>query len=215
MKTLKNVLLILFFIPAVCFGQDDGDMKTYSNFTFFYLDNSSGYQADEMNFEMTDALKVNMKKLVGRPDNYFFMYGCNGQEPKISNDLNNLLEGTMLKKYLAKDSKESNYLYDRSAMRENLVEYPVRIKQNVDINLYLSAYAVKRMMKYTDELPTPPLFINEILVYLHNKELKVKVNIFINKEIADELGEEKIKNYFTFCSDQLGMQKIQPVFSFL
>lgn len=205
----------MLLFPAYCMSQNDGDMKTFSNFTFYYLDNSSGYQADEMNFEMTDALKGNLKKLVGRPDNYFFMYACNGQEPKISNDLNNLLEGTTLKKYLAKDSKESVYLYDRGAIRENLVEYPVKIKQNVDINIFLSAYAVKRLMKYTDELPTPQLIVNELPIYLGTMDLKVKVNIYMNKEVAEELGEDKIKGFFSFCSDQLGQQKIQPVFTFL
>ena len=168
-----------------------------------------------MNNEVTEELKTNLGKLVNRPDNYFFLYACNGQEPKISTSLMNLLSGTVLKKYLSKDSKESDYLYDRQQIRDNLVEYPVKIKQNVEINLFLSAYAVKRMMQSIDDLPTPLFIPRELPIYLNGENLKIKMNIFINKEAATELGEEKIKSFFSFCSESLGQQKLEPVFTFL
>jgi hypothetical protein len=212
---MKNILfvpiLLLQFIR--CYSQDD--VKIYNNMTFYYLDNSNGYQANEMNYEMTDELKNNLKKLINRPDNYFFLYACNGQEPKMSNNLTNLLEGTTLKKYLAKDSKESDYFFDRQNMRDNLIDYPVKIKQNVEINMYLSAFAIKKIMQNIEDLPTPVLFPHELPVYLNSSELKIKMNIFINKEAATEIGEEKIKNYFTFCLESLNQQKIITVFSFL
>lgn len=213
----KSIILVFVFLSFFKAGFCQEDLKAFNNLTFYYVDNSSGYQADALNLEMTDELKNNLKKLSARPDNYFFFYACNGQEPKISNSLSSLLEGTALKKYLSKESKESEYSFDKQSLRDNLIEYPVKIKQNVEINLFLSAYAIKNAIKNVDLLPTPVFFPRELPIYLNASasDLKIKMNIYLNKEVVNELGEDAIKNFFTFCSEGLNQQKIQPVFMFL
>lgn len=211
----KSCLLVFVFLSAFKYAYSQEDIKSFSNITFYYVDNSSGYQADALNLEMTDELKNNLKRLGARPDNYFFFYACNGQEPKISNNLSSLLDGTTLKKYLSKESKESEYSFDKQSLRDNLIEYPVKIKQNVEINLFLSAYAIKNAIKNIDQLPTPVFFPRELPIYLNATDLKLKINIYINKEVAQEIGEDAIRNFFSFCSESLNQQKVQPVITFL
>ena len=145
------------------------EIKSYNNFTFYYLDNSDSYDSDAMNIELTEELKANLSKLKARTDNYFFLYACNGTNYKTQYSLTALTDkgSSFIRQYLARPSKESEYDFDMQTLRENLTDNPIRIKQNVEINLYLSSGAIKKMIQNTDELPTPIFFSREMLNYLN------------------------------------------------
>ena len=220
MNAIKFSILIFFFSANFCLAQKASDMRSYNNVTFYLVDNSDGFEADAMNDDMVQQLKENLIKLSSRPDNYFFFYGCNGEEQLISDNITNFVDLPSFKKYLRNPSKESDFSFDKQAIREHFAEYPIKAKQNIEINIYLSTYGVKRTIKEVESLPTAILFANEFPLFLNPTnihELSVKLNICINKEAKSLSGfdEEKIKSYFTFCTDELKIQKTRTEISFL
>lgn len=218
MKTLKFLLLLsLSFLPKGYASYVD-DIRSFNYLTFYFVDNSDGSNANSLNSEMVEQLRDNLKKLSNRPDNYFYFYGCNGQEQLTSDNLTSFADAPKLKKYLKNPSKESEYFFDKNAIRDHFTDYPIRIKQNIEINIYLSAYALKRMMKEMETLPSPILIPNELPIYLsisNLKEINFKTNIYINKEVKEEIGEDKIKQYLTFCRENLALDKVQTIINYL
>ena len=217
MKKIFSLIIILLAFNITCSAQD---IKAYNYFTFYYVDNSDGPDADPLNEEMVQELKDNLTKLSMRPDNYFFFYGCNGEESKKANNLTSFNSSATLKKYLSNASRESDFSYDKKEIREYLTEYPVRIKQTAELNIYLSTYAAQRIAKEIEDLPTPLVFMKELPMYLNSndlKSLKVKLNIYINKEAIDDKAftEEKLKSYFDFCIQQLKLDNYQTEIKFL
>lgn len=214
-KIKKNSLVIIGILlllnGRMVFSQDMEEVKSYNYFTFYYLDNSEGYEADFMNAELTNELKNNLNRLAARADNYFLLFACNGDNYKIVNDLKSLTgtSSPFLKKYLSKASNEANYSEDKKAIREHLCEYPVKSKQNVEINYYLSSNALKKMVKNMEELPTPLTFSSELLTYIDGKDLKIRMNIYVDKADLEKMGSEKIKSYFIFCNHLINSSNIQ------
>jgi hypothetical protein len=198
-------------------SQNANDGKAYNNFTFYYLDNSDGYNSDAMSNELTEELRENLTKLKGRTDNYFLLYACNGTNYKTQYSLSALTEkgSNFLRQYFARPSKESEYDFDTQTLREIFTDNAIKIKQNVEINLYLSSGAIKKMTDNMGDLPTPLFFTHEMLSYLGNSNLRVVVNIYTNKKDADTIGAEKLKQYFTFCNAELNINTAQTeLFSF-
>lgn len=205
---MKNLLLFVLLL-SFNYGAKAQSGSTYNNMTFFFVDNSSGFEADALNNDMSEELRNTLNRILNRNDNYFFFYGCNGEDHKATTDLKGFLAGTTLKKYLNKDSKESDYKYDRKILRETMAEYPVKIKQNLEVNIYLSYYAIKRMLKSTEELPSVLFFTRELPIYINSKDLNYKINVFINKEAVTQFGEATITNFLNFCNDDLRMKSYQ------
>jgi len=212
-KTKMNFKNI--FILTICFATvflKKAKCQTTNSFdkmTYFFVDNSSGYQADALSTEMVDDIKETLKSIALKNDNYFFFYGCNGKEQKASFEIKSLNTGTTLKSYLYKESKESEYSYDLQTLRENISEYPVRIKQTLDIYLYLSAYSIKRMLKSPDELPPALIFTRELPIYISEKDLEVKVKLYISKDTSTQFGEKTITDFFNFCNQDINLKSFQ------
>jgi hypothetical protein len=204
----KYFLLLIYTIGIVKIAHSQTS-NSFDNMTYFFVDNSSGYQADALSSEMVDDLKVLLNKIALKNDNCFFFYGCNGQEQKTSFELKGFNTGSTLKSYLNKESKESDYTYDLHVLRESMAEYPVKIKQSLEVYLYLSSYALKRMMKRPSELPPALVFTREIPIYISDKDLEIKINLFLSKEIVAEIGEQTIKNYFNFCNQNINLKPMQ------
>lgn len=198
-------------------SQNANDVKAYNNFTFYYLDNSDGYNSDAMSNELTEELRENLTKLKGRTDNYFLLYACNGSNYKTQYSLSALTDkgSNFIRQYFSRPSKESDYDFDTQTLREIFTDNSIKIKQNVEINLYLSSGAVKKMIDNIGDLPTPLFFTREMLTYIGNSNLRVVVNIYTNKKDADTIGADKLKQYFTFCNTELNINTAQTeLFSF-
>lgn len=209
----------MLMYACTSFGQpSDDEIKSFGYLTFYYVDNSDGYNADPLNDDMVQELKDNLNKLNNRNDNYFFFYGCNGDENKTSFNLASFNGSPSLKKYLASPSRESDFNFDKQTIRNYFIEYPVKIKQSVEINMYLSTFAAQRLVNKIEDLPTPLVLANELPIYLNTKssnELRIKINVFINKEAKELVGEEKIRSSFSFCNKNLGLEYLQPSIVFL
>lgn len=217
---MKRSILLLLYCSLISFHSFSQDLKAYNYLTFYYVDNSDGPDADPLNDNMAQELKDNLSKLSQRPDNYFFFFGCNGEESKIYNNLSAFIASPNLKKYLANASRESDFTYDKTKIREYFSEYPVKIKQNVEINVFLSTFAAQRLMREVEELPTPILFIKELPIYLNSTDpqsVRVRCNIFINKELIETKPEveNRIKSYFDFCIDEIGLSGYQTTIKYL
>jgi hypothetical protein len=185
-------------------AQSDKEVKPYNNFTFYYLDNSVGNNTDPISDDLVTTLKINLNKLKARNDNYFLLYACNGNNYRTAYNLNTLLDekSTFLQTYFSKPSKFSDYDFDKKTLRDNISDNPIKIKQNIELNFYLSANAIKNMTNNIDELPTQLLFPREILIYLNsNQDVRIKINIFTNKTENDAIA--KLKDYFNFCNEEL------------
>ncbi len=217
-KTALLVLFSLYFSGNLFSQKGNEDIDSYTYLTMYYVDNSDGAETEALNEGVVTELKESLNNLTKRPDNYFFFYGCDGSESKTSNNLTSFINSPALKKYLANPSDEADYVYDKSVIRDYFTENPILVKQNVEINVYLSAYAAKRMMKSTDDIPPGVFLTNEIKTYVgqsDNKNLKVKMRYYINKEIVPALGEENIKIFLRFCNAELGIQNVTTDVEFL
>lgn len=213
-----GLAIFLTCIINTCFCQNYSPAKPYTYFSFFYVDNSDGFEADPLNFNMVQLLRDEMNKLNNRSDNFFFFYGCDGDESKTANNLNNFIGSSTMKKYLNNPSRESDYNFDKSSIRNALIDYPVTVKQQIEINIFLSTNAIKQIIAKNEELPTPLYLANELPMYLisdKTKQARLKLNIYINKEAATSVSEAKIRSYFTFCNQFLNNEEITPNISFL
>ncbi|MFN7846390.1 MAG: hypothetical protein ACK5P4_04140 [Bacteroidota bacterium] len=207
---MKNsVIIVLFFLCSniICLAQRSGE--TYNSMTLFLVDNSSGYKAPSMNEELTEELKSLVGRMSQKSNNYFFFYGANGEEPLNSANAGTLVSGNSLRSYLNKESKESDNLFDLKMLRQFILYDKVVIKQNLEIYLFLSDNAVKRMIKNPDELPSFLLFCKEAQIYLTEKELNTKINFFLNKDVVKEFPEKTLTNFFNFCADDINTEKPQ------
>ena len=218
-KIILSFILILF---SKSYANKFEDAKEYNRITFYYVDNSDGSDANSLSAELIAQLKDNLKKINSKPGDYFFFYGCNGESQVMSSRVGDFADSPSLKKYLANPSRESEYTYDKNTIREYFSEYPIKVKQRVEINIYLSAYAVKRIPKEIETLPTPLFIANELPIYLNianRKDIVFQTNIYINKEVKEELGEAKINaqinSYFNFCKGNLNLDKSQPQIIYL
>jgi hypothetical protein len=218
-KIILSFILILF---SKSYAKKLEDVKEYNTIIFYFVDNSDGSNANSLSAELIAQLKENLNKKTTKPDDYFFFYGCNAESQLISSRVGDFADSPALKKYLSNPSRESEYVYDKKVIREHFAEYPIKVKQKVEINIYLSAYAVKRIPKEIETLPTPLFIANELPVYLNivnRKDIVFQTNIYINKEVKEELGEakinEKINSYFNFCKESLNLDKNQPQIIYL
>lgn len=201
-------LIILFFVQyclvlninAQCAGGACNSM------TYFFVDNSSGYKADALNEEMLEELKSNLKRIALKGDNYFFFYGTDGEEPKNSTNINSFLSGTTLKSYLNKESKDSDNNYDLKMLRQLITDDKPKVKQTVEVYLFLSYNALKKIIKAPEEMPAALFFTREMPIYLSNNNLETKINLFVNKEIIAEFSEKSIIDFFTFCNNEINLK---------
>lgn len=71
---MKRYTLIICFqlIGVACFSQSSKSNMVYNNFTFYYLDNSAGAENETMSDKLNQELDINLGKLKGRTENYFF-----------------------------------------------------------------------------------------------------------------------------------------------
>lgn len=218
-----KIFLSLFFIVTLgvelLFAQGSkNDTQEYSYVTIYFVDNSDGSETNSLNDEMAQDLKESLNNLTRRPDNFFFFYGSDGRENKTSSNLTSFLSTPTLKKYLGNPSDEADYSFDKIAIRDYFTENPVKAKQNIEINIYLSAYAVKRFLKEMEDIPTNIFLANELPLYLmdpENKNTRIKVRYFFNKEVKELFGEDKVRSFVTFCVQQLNLQRTSSEISFL
>ncbi|MBL0341154.1 MAG: hypothetical protein IPP71_09625 [Bacteroidetes bacterium] len=182
MKRFLNIILLLSFICELSVAQGSKDEgQEYSYFTMYYIDNSDGSETNSLNDEMVQDLKESLNNLTRRPDNFFFFYGSDGKENKTSTNLTSFLTTPTLKKYLGNPSDEADYSFDKIAIRDYFIENPVKAKQNIEINIYLSAYAVKRMLKEMEDVPATIFLSNELPMYLSTpggNGARVKIRYF-------------------------------------
>ena len=181
-----------------------------NSMTYFFVDNSSGYKADALNEGMLEELKNNLKRMsLKGSDNYFFFYGTDGEEPKSSSNLNSFLNGSTLKSYLNKESKESDNNFDLKMLRQFITDDKVKIKQKVEVYLFLSNNAIKRMVKMPEELPAALFFTREMPIYLSNNDLETKIFLFANKEIVEDYSEQNLTDFFNFCNKEINLKSVK------
>lgn len=219
MKHFSYIIIALSLLSNLCEAQGSKDeVQEYSYFTMYYVDNSDGAETNALNDEMVQDLKESLNNLTRRPDNYFFFYGSDGRENKTSSNLTSFLSTPTLKKYLGNPSDEADFSFDKISIRDYFTENPVMVKQNIEINIYLSAYAVKRMLKEMEDVPATVFLSNELPLYLgnsENKNVRIKIRYFLNQEAKTLFGEETIRNFITFCSQYLNHQKIISEINYL
>jgi hypothetical protein len=195
--------------PGAVAQKGEDNAKAYGYITVFYCDNSEGYDSEAMNDELTSHLRENLEKLTQRPDNYFFFYGSDGEDSRTSSNLTSFLSAPTLKKYLANPSRESDFNYDKIAIRDYFVESPVRVKQNLEINIYLSTHAVKRYLQESDDIPCTVFLSNELPMYVGAFErdgVRIRVKYYINSDAKEKFNEAEIARAFMFCTRQLNME---------
>ena len=188
-----SVLFIVLAVAASHHAVAQTGFNTFNTLTFFYVDNSEGYNSNPENSSLSPELSTEfMKKLNGvsdKPDNYFYLMGCNGDNPKQSNNAKSLLGSEWVKKYLANTSREADYPTERRLLRESFSSYNLKIKKQVDVYLFLSGYAVNQLTKKMEELPTPVFFPREIGIYLNNKDIVYNVYLYTNNDIVEKITQ--------------------------
>lgn len=208
---MKKVFLLaaVFVIAATGTGKAQAGMNTFNTLTFFYVDNSEGYNSDPLNSSMSTELGEEfVKKLNGvadKPDNYFYLMGASGENPKQSNNVKSLLGSDWVKKYVGSTSREADYANERMLLRESFSMNKIKIKKQVDIYLFLSGYSIGQVTRKMEELPTPVFFPKELGIYLNNKEIIFNIYLYTNKEAVEQLTISKIDDYFLFCNSLLGL----------
>ena len=205
MKNVVSVFVICFSLLIVK-AYSQNDIKSHNYVTIYLIDNSEGSSAQALNDEMIIQLKESITRISKRPESYFYCYASNGEEYYNSSNVNTILESSGFKKYLRNPSIESDYSFDKKIIREYFTDNPQRAKQNIEVTIFLSAYATKRMMKEMESLPTPIFLAKEIPLYFTNENLKdmnVKYTYYINKEAKELLGEEQIKRSLNFSNNAL------------
>lgn len=202
---MKKYTLIICFqlIGVACFSQSSKSNIVYNNFTFYYLDNSAGAENETMSDKLNQELDINLGKLKGRTENYFFLYASNGNNYKTEYNLNNILDkkSKLLQTYLSRPSLNPDYDFDKKIIRDNLQENPLFIKQRIEINLYLSADAVRQMINNIEALPLPLTLTKEMLLYIDRNDANIKINVYTDK--ADYKVD--LKDFFRFCNNELGI----------
>lgn len=209
---IATIVFVFCFLIAlssdISYGQSSG-LKTFNTFTFFYVDNSEGFDSSPLNSALSNEVGQEFsRKLNGvadKPDNYFLLIGCNGETPKQAANAKSLLSSDWLKKYLSRTSKEAEYGSEKQALRESFTTNPVRIKKEVDVYLFLSGYALSQLSKKLEDFPTPLFFPKEMIIYFDNKDVDFNIFLYSNKEAVEKLGESKIKSYFSFCNSELNL----------
>ena len=227
---IRLTALALLYMFGSATAQSGRDGKVYTNLTFFFVDNSDGYNADALNNEMSGALEDHLNRITSRTDNCFFFYGCNGDNYRTSTNLMNFISSAQYKKYLENPSRESDYEFDKGVIRSYFVENDFRVKQTVELNIYLSTYATKRMLDNSTELALPLVFPAELPLYIARSgqsDYTYKVNVFMNQEVREargqgktpeekiKNGEDRIRNRFAFGQSLLGNTAFQYEIRFL
>ncbi len=215
----KAFFLTIIYFVQLCFCRAQTSPLPFNTLTFFYIDNSEGYNSDPLNSSLNAEVGEEfVKKLNGvadKPDNYFYLMGCNGDNPKQSNNAKALLGSDWVKKYLGNTSRESDYATERMLLRETFTLNKIRIKKQVDVYLFLSGFAIGQMIKKIEELPTPVLFTKEMEIYLNNNDVVFNIYLFTNNEAVEQLTAVKLKNYFLFCNGSLHLNNYNmEVFQF-
>ncbi len=193
-----------------CYAQTS-DLKTYNTLTFFYIDNSEGYNSSALNSALNSEVGVEFTKKIGavadKPDNYFMMIGSDGENPKQSTNAKSLRDSEWMRRYLSKTSREAEYGVEKQILRESLTNNPVKIKKEVDVYLFLSGFAMNQLVKKLNEFPTPVFFTKEMNIYLNNKDVNLNIVVYTNKEVVEKLTVNKIKSYFDFCNANLNSKE--------
>jgi hypothetical protein len=211
------VLSILFALSLPSFSQEGSKVTTYNTMSFFYVDNSEDSHAASLNSSMASELKEKVSDKQNNKTNYFYFFASDGSKSQRNLSYN---PATLLQKalgeYLSRASQDADYDRDKEIVRTSFTEdFPVKIKQSVDVYIFLSSYAVKRMLKEAEQLPFPVTIPKEISLYLNSKDIKLNVYVYVNKEAATEYGINDIRNCFTFCDSKLNLQYIQFEFKAL
>jgi hypothetical protein len=177
--------------------------------TFYYLDNSegSGVNAEALNSNLVEQLKEKLEGLKRRTDNYFVLLAANGEQPKQKTEINSTAGSEFLLKYLSRPSKESDPYTERQMMRDLFRDYPIKVKQTIDFNLYLSSQAVKNAVRDPATLPSTLLLPKEIISIMNIEESKIRINVFTNQDVDANAWNKFITN-MEFCSAQLNLPSI-------
>jgi hypothetical protein len=193
MKIYK-IFLVIFIqhqFAFQSFSQDIMKEQKYDQLCLFYVDNSSGYDLPALNNDLKDTLNSLLKEQLNVPNTRFYFFGSNGSGPKQNSSLSDIFESDMLVKYLSRPSVDADYQTDKQSIREQFSYYPVKIKQSLEINYFLSSKAIDRLFDDVNMIPTPLVLQNELLLYLHaGPDIKVRCNIFFNKELVGVDGEQ-------------------------
>jgi hypothetical protein len=191
MKTEFLIILLLLQFTFESFSQDIMKEQKYDQLCLFYVDNSSGYDLPALNNDLKDTLNSLLKEQLNVPNTRFYFFGSNGSGPKQNSSLSDIFESDMLVKYLSRPSVDADYQTDKQSIREQFSYYPVKIKQSLEINYFLSSKAIDRLFDDVNMIPTPLVLQNELLLYLHaGPDIKVRCNIFFNKELVGVDGEQ-------------------------
>lgn len=213
-----GLLIAMLTLPFHSASSQDA---TFNYLTLYYVDNSDGYNMDQLNDGQVTHIRESLKTLQRRPDNFFYFYGADGIDAKMSSNLTNLVSAAWLKKYLNNPSRNSENLHNKRALRDYFLNNQVTINQNVEIHIYFSEHSLKKLINDFDSAPLLSFFTGELPYYVNDnpakrKGLRIKMIYYLSTASKQKLGEEQfIRSYIEFFSSALKLDGISTEIIYL
>lgn len=194
---------------------------TFNYLTLYYVDNSDGYNMDQLNDGQVTHIRESLKTLQRRPDNFFYFYGADGIDAKMSSNLSNLVSAAWLKKYLNNPSRNSENPHNKKALRDYFLNNQVTINQNIEIHIYFSEHSIKKLINDYDSSPLLSFFTGELPYYVNDnpakrKGLRIKMIYYLSTASKQKLGEEEyIRSYIDCFNSALKLDGISTEIIYL
>lgn len=212
---------LLIAMLTLLFKNVSSQDATFNYLTLYYVDNSDGYNMDQLNDGQVTHIRESLKTLQRRPDNFFYFYGADGIDAKMSSNLTSLVSATWLKKYLNNPCKNSENPHNKKALRDYFLNNQVTINQNIEIHVYFSEHSLKKMINDFDNAPLLSFFTGELPYYVNDnpvkrKGLRIKMIYYLSTASKQKLGEEQfIRSYIDFVNNALKLDGISTEIIYL
>lgn len=219
MKAVNYFLFAMLFLTAPLMAQNSDELTTMNTLTIYYVDNSQTSVYPKINTEIAQSLRDRVSASIDDKQDFFLAFLSNGQMGKFSSNEKEFLERE-LPEFLDRKTRGSNYESDKQLFREFFMsQFPVKVKQTVEINFYLSAFAVYNLKNKIGDYPSPISLVSEIPVYLNNDEINIKVNYFITRPPDATMDKEfnvgSVTNLLEFYLSQISKHPVRAKVQFL
>ena len=219
MKNGKFFLIAALLLSGAVQAQSDNDLTTVNTLTIYYIDNAQTSVYPKINTEVAQSLRDRINTSIDDKQDFFLAFLSNGQLGKFSSNEKEFLERE-LPEFLDRKTRGANYDSDKQLFREFFQsQFPFKVKQTVEVNFYLSAYAVYNLKNKIVEIPSPISLISEIPMYLNNDDVNIKVNYFITRPADATMDKDfnvgSITNMLEFYANQISKRPVKPRIQFL
>ncbi len=219
MKAINFILIATVILTSPLMAQNSEELTTVNTLTIYYLDNSQTSVYPKINTEIAQSLRERVSASVDDKQDFFLAFLSNGQMGKFSSNEKEFLDRE-LPEFLDRKTRGSNYDSDKQLFREFFMsQFPVKVKQTVELNFYLSAYAVYNLKNKIGDYPSPISLVSEVPIYLNNDEINIKVNYFITRPPDATMDKDfnvgSITNLLEFYLNQISKHPVRPKVQFL